>query len=62
MQTIWPSAAAIRRLFAREPRVLRAAAKQAATVVMSDVDHTRELVALYQKMIDHRDGRLRVVA
>lgn len=56
------AAAAIRRLFAREPALLRAAARQAAQGVMSDVDHARELVALYQKMIDHRDGRLRIVA
>lgn len=56
------AAAAIKRLFAREPALLRAAALRASQEVLSDVDHARELVALYQRMIDQRAGRIRAVA
>lgn len=49
-------AAAIRRMFAREPAILRAAARNAAAHVLTDRDHAAELVAYYQSLIDARDG------
>lgn len=50
------AAAAIRRLFAREPAILRAAARHAAGQVLSDRDHAIALVDLYSEMLADRDG------
>ncbi|GAA0738362.1 glycosyltransferase [Sphingomonas japonica] len=50
------AAEAIHRLFAREPRILRAAARHAAAQVRTDVDHARDLMAYYQTLIDARGG------
>lgn len=49
-------AAAIRRLFRREPAILKAAARHAAGQVLTDRDHAVRLVAYYQSLIDARDG------
>lgn len=48
------AAAAIGRLFAREPALLRRAAVVAAGKVRTDVEHTRDLMAYYQSLIDQR--------
>ncbi|MBX3593746.1 glycosyltransferase [Sphingomonas sp.] len=50
------AAAAIRRLFAREPAILRAAARHAAGQVLSDHDHAAALVDLYSEMLADRAG------
>ena len=50
------AAAAIRRLFARESSILRAAARHAAGQVLSDRDHAIALVELYSEMIAERAG------
>jgi alpha-1,6-mannosyltransferase len=47
---------AIRRLFAREPAILRAAARRAAGEVLSDRDHAIALVELYSRLIAERDA------
>lgn len=49
---------AIRRMFSREPSILRAAAKHAAGKVLSDVEHAERLVDCYQDMIDKKAGKL----
>ncbi|TKD50402.1 glycosyltransferase [Sphingomonas baiyangensis] len=51
------AAEAIRRLFAREPRILRAATLHAAARVRTDVDHARDMIAYYQTLIDARRAR-----
>lgn len=51
------AADAIRRLFAREPAILRAAARAGAARVRSDEDHAAELMAYYQDLLDSRSGR-----
>jgi alpha-1,6-mannosyltransferase len=48
------AASAIRRLFAREPTILRSAARHAAAKVRSDHDHAVELMDYYQSLIDAR--------
>lgn len=45
---------AIRRMFAREPVILRAAARLAAAQVLSDRDHAIALVELYSGMVANR--------
>lgn len=50
------AALAIHRLFARDQRVLRRAALVAAEKVRSDRDHTIELMAYYQRLVDARRG------
>ncbi|OYY92037.1 MAG: glycosyl transferase family 1 [Sphingomonas sp. 28-66-16] len=50
------AALAIHRLFARDQRVLRRAALVAAGKVRSDRDHTIELMAYYQGLVDARRG------
>lgn len=50
------AAAAIKRLFEREPTILRAAARHAATQVRTDRDHTVALIAYYQSLLDQRAG------
>ena len=50
------AAAAIQRLFAREPAILRKAAKVAAGRVRTDREHAVDLMAYYQSLIDARDG------
>jgi len=50
------AAAAIRRLFSREPSILRAATRVAAGKVRSDLDHTVELMNYYESLIEARDG------
>ncbi len=45
---------AIRRMFAREPAILRAAARHAAGQVLSDRDHAIALIELYAGMIADR--------
>lgn len=50
------AAAAIRRLFAREPAILRAACLHAADKVRTDRDHAAMLVDYYAAMIAARDG------
>lgn len=52
-------AEAIGRLFAREPAILRAASRHAATKVLSDVDHAVALTQCYQDLIDKRAGVVR---
>lgn len=53
----YAAAAAIERLFAREPALLRRSALAAAGRVRSDVDHARALVAHYAACIAARDGQ-----
>jgi len=53
------AAAAIRRLFAREPAILRAAARHAAARVRTDRDHAVELMAYYQSLLDRRRSATR---
>ncbi|MCH4893939.1 MULTISPECIES: glycosyltransferase [unclassified Sphingomonas] len=48
------AAAAIRRLFTREPRILRAAARHAAGQVRTDRDHAIALIDYYQSLLDAR--------
>lgn len=48
------AAAAIRRLFAREPAILRAAARHAALRVRSDQDHAVELMGYYEGLLAAR--------
>jgi alpha-1,6-mannosyltransferase len=50
------AAAAIQRLFAREPKILRKAAIVAAGRVRTDREHAEDLMAYYQSLIDARDG------
>lgn len=50
------AAAAIRRLFARDQPILRAAARVAAGKVRSDADHTVELMAYYEGLLAERRG------
>ena len=50
-------AAAIVRLFARDPAQLRTAAREAAAIVRSDRDHAVELMAHYQALIGARTQR-----
>lgn len=50
------AADAIRRMFAREPAILRAAARVAAGKVRSDRDHTVELMAYYEGLLAARRG------
>lgn len=45
---------AIRRLFAREPAILRAAARHAAGKVRTDRDHAIALIDYYQRLLDER--------
>ena len=52
------AAAAIKRLFAREPAILRKAAVVAAGRVRTDREHTVDLLNYYQGMIDARLERL----
>jgi alpha-1,6-mannosyltransferase len=52
----YSAADAIRRMFAREPSILRNAARVAAGKVRSDYDHTVELMAYYQGLLDARRG------
>ena len=49
-------AEAIARLFAREPAILRAAARHAAAKVRTDRDHTVALIDYYAGLIATRDG------
>lgn len=51
------AAKAIHRLFAREPRLLRAASVTAASKVRTDVDHARDLVAYYETLVAARRAR-----
>lgn len=48
--------AAIERLFARDQRVLRDAARHAAGQVMSDREHAQALVDLYQDLLARKSG------
>ncbi|MBO9621846.1 MAG: glycosyltransferase [Sphingomonas sp.] len=48
------AAEAIRRMFAREPAILRAAARHAASQVRSDEDHAAELMAYYSDLLANR--------
>ena len=50
------AAAAIRRLFARDQPILRAAARHAAGQVLSDRDHAIALIDLYSELIAERAG------
>jgi len=52
----YSAADAIRRMFAREPSILRNAARVAAGKVRSDYDHTVELMDYYQGLLDARRG------
>ncbi|RZM35204.1 MAG: glycosyltransferase family 1 protein, partial [Sphingomonas sp.] len=51
------AASAIHRLFARDQRVLRRAALVAASKVRSDREHTIELMAYYQGLVDAKQVR-----
>ncbi|MGC6400395.1 glycosyltransferase [Sphingomonas sp. FW199] len=51
------AAAAIKRLFEREPAILRAATRRAAAQVLSDREHAEQLVAYYQSLLDARADR-----
>lgn len=53
------AAAAIRRLFAREPSILRAAARHAAGHVLSDANHAAALIDFYESLLA---GRQRAIA
>lgn len=48
------AAGAIRRLFRREPSILRAAARHAAAQVRTDRDHTIELLQYYESLLSER--------
>lgn len=48
---------AIRRMFARDQNILRAATRVAAGKVRSDRDHAEELMAYYQGLVDAKSGR-----
>ena len=48
------AADAIRRMHAREPAIVRAAARVAAGKVRGDRDHTVELMAYYEGLLDRR--------
>jgi len=48
------AAEAIRRMFARDPGIVRAAARAAAARVRSDRDHTIELMAYYEGLLESR--------
>lgn len=50
------AAAAIRRMFGRQPAILRAAARVAAEKVRSDADHAAELMAYYEGLLAARRG------
>ncbi len=50
------AAEAIWRMFAREPAILRAAARHAAGKVRTDFDHTAELMAYYSGLLAARSG------
>ncbi|MEG3181851.1 glycosyltransferase [Sphingomonas sp. LT1P40] len=50
------AADAIRRLFARDQSILKAAARHAAGNVLSDRDHVIALLALYSELLAERDG------
>ncbi len=52
----YSAADAIRRMFTREPAILRAAARVAAGKVRSDYDHTAELMAYYEGLLAARRG------
>ncbi|MFL9840319.1 glycosyltransferase [Sphingomonas sp. ST-64] len=53
------AAAAIRRMFAREPAILRAATRHAAGQVLSDQDHAVALIDLYSELLAERAGGVR---
>jgi alpha-1,6-mannosyltransferase len=55
-------AEAILRLFAREPAILRAAARHAAAKVRTDRDHTIALMDHYQRLLDQRRAAKAAVA
>jgi alpha-1,6-mannosyltransferase len=48
---------AIGRLFAREPKILRAAARVAAGKVRTDYDHAVALVDCYEELIQQKAGK-----
>jgi alpha-1,6-mannosyltransferase len=50
------AADAVRRMFAREPEIVRAAARVAAGKVRSDYDHTVELMRYYEGLLAARRG------
>lgn len=52
----YSAADAIRRMFTREPAILRNAARVAAGKVRSDYDHTVELMAYYEGLLAARRG------
>ncbi len=52
----YSAADAIRRMFAREPMILRQAARVAAGKVRSDEDHAAELMAYYEGLVEARRG------
>lgn len=52
----YSAADAIRRMFAREPTILRHAARVAAGKVRSDYDHTVELMAYYEGLLEAKRG------
>ncbi len=52
------AAAAIRRLFAREPSILRAAARHAAGHVLSDANHAAALIDFYESLLAGRQRTL----
>lgn len=56
------AAAAIKRLFEREPSILRAAARNAAAHVRTDRDHAVALIAYYQSLLDARAGKAEPLA
>ncbi|MBW4331061.1 glycosyltransferase [Stakelama sp. CBK3Z-3] len=56
---VYSAANAIRRLFAREPAILRAAARHAASRVRSDRDHVADLLACYTALIGGEPGLFR---
>lgn len=51
------AAEAIHRMFARDPRILRAATVRAAGQVRTDVDHARDLVTYYETLVRERRAR-----
>ncbi|NYT42511.1 glycosyltransferase [Sphingomonas sp. R-74633] len=52
----YSAADAIRRMFAREPTLLRNAARNAAARVRSDADHAAELMAYYEGLLEAKRG------
>ena len=56
------AADAIRRMFAREPAILRAASVHAAKKVRTDRDHAKALVDYYAALIAERDGTAKAKA